>query len=203
MGRSAFGAVLVVAAVVVVVSAATGMLTPRAVLLVAWPVAAIACAVAQIIGRNLRFDVGGVRRSLVLPAMGVSLVAPLTMHALLSPLFGATSHDFLEWTGVSLILTAHVHVQLAVLASRALVRRQTGLPATSTAGLVGWCALASVIPVGAFAYVGDRGLDSPVLMALAGAGVAVQVLVLGPVFIVPMMRLLRAAADMERSAATA
>jgi hypothetical protein len=195
--RTGFGLTLVVAAAVALFAQTSLALHTGAVLLAAWPVAAVVGLLLQLLVRVARVDLSGMRRSLVLPAVGVSLLAPLSMHAVLAVWPVSGWRDFEGWVTVSLLMTGHIHILLAVLAVLALQRVWRGHKGMSSARVVAWCvgATAPLVLVGALVGGPSQGLE---LGLLGASAVAVQIAILGPVFIVPMMRLLRRAAERER-----
>ena len=114
----------------------------------------------------------GEERSLSMPMAGIALLAPLTIHLVVSMLFtrsGLILSSFDTWIRMSLVLVGLGHVVLAGLCVRfarrvarvTLAELEWGSPASGWAAL-GWTVLASCLP-GAIAL-----LIPPILVAATG-----------------------------------
>jgi hypothetical protein len=69
----------------------------------------------EVVRRDGRFLA---RRSLALPAIAVSLLAPLTLHWIFTSVVWNETRAFDEWIMVSLAIVGHAHIALAIFAAR-------------------------------------------------------------------------------------
>lgn len=103
--------------------------------------------------------------SLVAPAVAVSLVAPLSLHGVVSLLLGcgpsATTFD--DWVRLSLILVGHAHVALALRASFDAIAASEDRGSLRPLPAVGLATLVASVP-GVLAYA-----VPPVLVFITGA----------------------------------
>ncbi len=138
VGRVLFGSVLVVGAVVTVVAAllctkyeALEAAPTPSIFATTWLAALVAYVAGRIGGsvwvrvRGVPLQDGMLFPSLALPLVGMSLVTPLSLHALIS-LFMNDRLGFEEWTRMALVVVGHVHVALALMAARAAWRMSRG-----------------------------------------------------------------------------
>lgn len=87
--------------------------------------------------------------SLVVPAVGLALALPLTIHLLFFLLIGGDARGFGEWVGVSVRVVGLAHLVFAALfALRAHGLAETARPRMSIAELSAWTVLASAVPLG-------------------------------------------------------
>jgi hypothetical protein len=118
------------------------------------------------------------RLSVALPLAGIALLAPLTLHFLVSLVIAGSNHgetaaDFDVWIRWSALLVGHAHVVLAICGyrfARRLASRETATIALGTSrdgfAAVGWTTLASLVP-GAILF-----LVPPALVLFTGAAFA-------------------------------
>lgn len=175
-GRLFFGAVLVVGAVVFAVSVladgsppGVNATTASTVMHLAgvWLVAAVAYLVGRISGaarqrdRGIAVDDEAFAWSLALPMMGLSLLLPLSIHALAHVALGVD--HFAGWAAISVIVVGHAHLALAALCARAAFRVSRGEPRQSALAVLFIVAGVACVPgLVAFAI-------PPVLVFFTGA----------------------------------
>jgi hypothetical protein len=167
---------------------------PRLVLIVGAGVAVIAALIVRALPPPLHFY--GQRLSLWLPVVGVGLVAPLTMHALLSLVLPIDDDVFTNWCMLSVVTTAHIHLVFIALATRSVMRCFRGTSSMSTLHIWQWTTMSALLPTG-FILV-SRDLWQTAMFAVTALTVAL-VGVMGPAFMWPLMNTLRCAADAERA----
>lgn len=130
LGRSAFGAALIIGAVALVVSALTHG-DMRAVIAFSFWGACCAYVVGRVAGAARQRHLGDVPSdellapSLILPMVGLSLLMPLALHALVL-FINSSANQFNDWGRISLIIVGHAHIALAVLTGRAAWRVSRG-----------------------------------------------------------------------------
>jgi hypothetical protein len=170
-GRVAFGWTLIAGAALLVASALrdTGHgwfgfhdVHAAAILGITWLAAFVAAGITYL---TYRGEVT-LTTSLVVPACGMALVTPLTIHLLFTLLVKHDTSGFDEWAGLSLIATGIAHVVFAAMAMTRAYQLAKGEPALSLAAIyftcVGCGAIPFVVPI---IYVAFTGL--PILPLLA------------------------------------
>jgi hypothetical protein len=138
VGRVMFGSALVLGAVVLSVAAAllsmyeaVQVASTPLIFATTWLGALVAYVAGRIGGaafvkvRGLPLEDRLLFPSLALPLIGMSLVMPLTLHAVIS-LFLHDATGFEEWTRMSLVVVGHAHLALAALAGTAAWRMARG-----------------------------------------------------------------------------
>ncbi|MDP2339447.1 MAG: hypothetical protein Q8O67_00705 [Deltaproteobacteria bacterium] len=192
VGRVMFGSALVLGALVLVAAAATyskyqavtAAPTPL-IFATTWLGALVAYVVGRIGGaafvkvRGLPLQDSLLFPSLALPLVGMSLVAPLTLHAIIS-LFLDDATGFEEWTRMALLVVGHVHVALALMCARAAWRMSRGEQHISGVKIL-------------FITVGIACVPGVVLLALP----PVIVLATGVVFVPAMIAIMSRISDDE------
>jgi len=170
-GRVAFGWILIAGAAVLVASAfrstAGGWLGFRgvhaaAILGASWAAAFVAAGIAYLTYR------GEVRltTSLVVPACGMALMLPLSIHLAFCLLVRHDATGFDEWAGLSMIATGIAHVVFASLAMARAHQLARGEPAISVGMIYFTCVACGAIPfVVPVVYVALTGL--PIIPLLA------------------------------------
>lgn len=134
----------------------------------AWLVACLGYIGASPIARRIlaatrrrRADDDWLAASLVVPAVGLSLLLPLSLHMPFALLLGG-ARGFEAWAGMSVFIVGHAHVVLAVLTARralALVREDTP---RSPGSIYLITVIAAAIPFGVFYAI------PPILVAVTG-----------------------------------
>lgn len=161
-GRVAFGWVMIAGAAVLVTSALRGAGHSAAILGVTWLAAFVAACITYLTYR------GEVRltTSLVVPACGIALLLPLTLHLLFFTFVTHSTSGFDEWVTLSLIATGIAHVVFAIMAMTRAYQLARGEPAVSIVAIYFTCVANGAIPfVIPAAYVALTGL--PIIPLLA------------------------------------
>ncbi len=161
-GRLTFGLVLLGAVVVLVERARGGALDHAALWLAGiWAAALVGGTAARAVAAVWRVPTIGAVPALVVPAVGVALLAPITIQAPFVFVLG-TVHSFDWWITVAMTWMAPTHLVFAALVAaraRGLVRgRWTPTPRW----IFGATVMASAIPFAAFFLI------PPALVALTG-----------------------------------
>lgn len=194
VGRVLFGAVLIGAAVVVVVSflsmsrytAADRGFAPQFLFAGAWLFALVASTVGRVVGaawvrqRGRPIGDAGLFVSLAVPAVGISLLAPLSLHALVA-LFTTSPREFDEYARMASACVGHAHLVLAGLMVQCCWRLANGDTHMSALKIL-------------FITTGVSCVPGILAMAIP----PVVVLVTGALFIPAMVVLLERTADSER-----
>jgi hypothetical protein len=147
--RIAFGGVLIVGAAVLITSTFCGDTNELAILGQTWLSALAAAAVVRVTMARRPDRDGLASPGLVVPAVGLALLGPLSVHALV---FLATSspreaaRPFHEWVAMSVALTALAHGAFAVLSARRALALVRGRPAMSAGKIWGWVVGVSCVP---------------------------------------------------------
>lgn len=161
VGRFVFGVVLLAGVLAVLANLAVGpSVLPTALLIPAVWAAAIAAGLlasrlAPTPSRGLAVA------SLVVPSIGVALLAPLTVHWLVLELLGARA-DFDRWVQLSLVITGPTHVVFAALAGVRAYQLATGGRPIRAAAIYGICVLVSCVPFALYLFI------PPALVAATG-----------------------------------
>jgi hypothetical protein len=133
-----------------------------------------------------------------LPIVGVSLTAPVTMHALVSFLMSARDKGFADWCLLSCFLTTHIHITCIVLLVRATMKTFAGLPAATTTQVWQGTTLSALVPISLVMLLVEQQSEV-VFIAVAMTFVTTcLVATMGPVFMWPLMSVMRRAAEKER-----
>ena len=151
--RVAFGAVLLAGAAVMVAKGRLHMSTEDAqtpgVIAWTWLVAAVAAAKTYAIasylppaGRRDRL----LHLSLVVPAAGLALVLPLTLHLLWFQIVDHSVAGFDDWVGISILFAGFAHVVFALLASLRASQLARGVPAIPVSTIYFACVAAGSLP---------------------------------------------------------
>lgn len=89
------------------------------------------------------------RASLVIPAIGLACVLPLTMHGLWALLIHSTAHAYDNWFDTSLRVVGFAHVVFMILfAVHAQQLASTKRPGMTIGAIYSWTVLASCVPLG-------------------------------------------------------
>lgn len=153
VARVAFGAVLLVGAAVLVGKAQLHMSgddaqTPGIIAgtwLLATAAAAVAYAIASYLppaGRRDRL----LQLSLVVPAAGIALVLPISLHLLWCVALDRSLVGFDEWVGLSMLFAGFAHVMFALLACLRASQLARGVPAVSASTIYFACVAAGSLP---------------------------------------------------------
>ncbi|MBV8761243.1 MAG: hypothetical protein JO257_28355 [Deltaproteobacteria bacterium] len=154
LARIVFGAVLFIGAAVLALrsahdhdaGAAHALATTWAVAIGGW---ALVRLVVPITTRGAPAHDACLTESLVVPAVGLALVLPLTVHGLWGLLVGWHARDFDEWCGLAVRAVGFAHVVFALLfAVHARQLSTTERPGVSIAAIYGWTVMASTVPFG-------------------------------------------------------
>ena len=117
-----------------------------------WLGAVVTAAVVWGVARVVKPVPGGdalLRASLVIPALGLACVLPLSMHGLWALLVGSSAHAYDNWFDTSLRVVGFAHVVFMLLfAVHARQLASTKRPGMSIAAIYGWTVLASCMPLG-------------------------------------------------------
>ena len=151
--RVAFGAVLLVGAVVMVAKAQLHMTSDDAqtpdIIATTWLLAIAAGAVAYAIasylppaGRRDRL----LQWSLVVPAAGLALVLPLSLHLLWCVVLDRSLVGFDEWVGLSMLFAGFAHAMFVLLACLRASQLARGVPAVSVSTIYFACVAAGSLP---------------------------------------------------------
>ena len=166
--RVAFGAMLIAGAVTVAHGAVTEHrpfgLHQAAWFGVVWASALAAGLAAWLGGHALRIgrDPDQLAGSgLAVPAVGLALLGPLSIHLLLVPWLG-TLRDFDQWVIASLIITGTAHLALAVMSGIRAYQLARGDTALTVRTIYGVVVLVSCIPFVVLYLI------PPILVALTG-----------------------------------
>ena len=140
-GRIAFGAGLLAG---VVAMFATGGTHTARILELTWAVAFAAATVARMLPTPRR-DL--FTTSLVVPAVGLALVLPLSLHLVVMLALREPTASFDDWVQVSLLCVGFAHVVFAILfGTRASQLARTAAPPMKIRSIYGWSVLASTAP---------------------------------------------------------
>lgn len=171
-GRLAFGVVLIVGAVYLVLTMCSNGHGGREgdaarILGWTWLLAAGAGVAAWAIARWLPAppDTGAVlAKSLVLPTLGAALLLPLTLHLLVFRSVDSPSwaSQFDDWVGISLVITGPAHLVFAILSATRAYMLAIGRPALSPLKIYGFTVAASCLPFVLLLAI------PPVLVAITG-----------------------------------
>jgi hypothetical protein len=118
------------------------------------------------------------RRSLVVPAVGIALALPLSLHAIPFLLAG---EDFREWVCASIAAVGFAHLVFAVTFAMRAGQLADGEPRVTIRRIVKWSVIASLVPCGMF-------LLPEILTAITA------------LFVVPVLHMFDAIARRERDA---
>ena len=117
-----------------------------------WLGAVVTAALVWAVARIAKPVPGGdelLRASLVIPALGLACVLPLSMHGLWALLINSTAHAYDNWFDTSLRVVGFAHVVFMLLfAVHARQLASSKRPHMSIAGIYGWTVLASCVPLG-------------------------------------------------------
>jgi hypothetical protein len=122
VGRTVFGATLLTGTAVLVARLLT-MRVPGAFETIAltWLAAIALGLAAKRLAKNsapqVRDPVRRFDASFALPAAGIALVLPLTIHVVVASAIGVTARDFDDWARVSVAITGFAHITFALLAA--------------------------------------------------------------------------------------
>src|SRR6185436_14441224 len=153
VGRIAFGAVLVLGAVVLVRRVATTDDAGGAYLIPAvWAAAFAAYVIAGRIGSRRTLDNPDELASpgLVVPSVGVALLMPLTLHLPFALLIAREARAFDMWAMLSMIITGPTHLVLAALTAHRARQLATGRIPLSPMKIYGACVAVSCLPFAIF-----------------------------------------------------
>lgn len=156
MARVVFGAVLVIGACVLVYRVWSHRLElheheiAAGVLSWTWLVAIIAALVAHVAVSWSGGSLAGeklLRASLVVPAAGLALVLPLTIHLLWFRFVEGSVAEFDEWASLSMVFAGPAHVTFLITASRRASQLARGEPAMSVPAIYGLCVVTGMAPL--------------------------------------------------------
>jgi hypothetical protein len=152
-GRIAFGAALLAGMASIVVRSVHGDVRGAGHDLVVTWLAAIAIGAAVRLGvRWSRVFPGGdalLTASLVVPALGLAAVLPLSVHGLWALVTHGNARGFDQWFVLSVRVVGFAHVVFALLFAvhaRQLARAER--PGVTLGAIYGWTVLASAVPLG-------------------------------------------------------
>jgi hypothetical protein len=151
MGRLAFGITLLVGTAAMYLAAiedhyADGLHAGE-IVLVTWAAAfALGAAVRAACGRSTRSAAGLQRSSVVIPAVGVALLLPLTLLMFGLQLAGDRIHEFDMWVQVAPLFVGVPHIVFAAMLGTRAARLVTGRAAPSPWMIYGWSVVASAFP---------------------------------------------------------
>ena len=176
VGRIAAGATLIVgAAALVYLLAETRRPNVAYAIPVIWAAAAVAYVLGAVLGsrRTLDHALELAVPGLAVPAAGVALMLPLTLHLLVGVAFLSAVRHFDDWAAMSAIFTGPTHLVLAALVAQRAQQLATGVPAMTPAKIYGICVGVSCLP---FAIL----VLPPFLVALTGLPLAALMGWMGP-----------------------
>lgn len=117
-----------------------------------WLGAVVAGAITWLVARWCKPVPGGdalLRASLVIPALGLAAVLPLSMHGLWALLIDSSAHAYDNWFDTSLHVVGFAHVVFMLLfAVHARQVASSERPGMTIAAIYGWTVLASCVPLG-------------------------------------------------------
>ena len=150
LSRIVFGVILFVGAAVIALRSIHDHDEGAArTLATTWAVAIGGWAITRVGARWLPARDAWLRESLVIPAVGLALVLPLTAHGLWAVMRGWSARDFDEWCGISIRIVGLAHVVFALMfAIHARQVATTERPGISIAAIYGWTVAASAVPLG-------------------------------------------------------
>ncbi len=157
IARIAFGVVLLAGALALVAAAASGSwergrpprLSAAQILGYTWFAATVAAGAAYALAAALRLRLARDALfvpSLVVPAAGVALVLPITLHLLVALAIGSRSAAFDEWVEISLVVTGAAHLVFAALCMLRARRLAAGDATMTVAKLLGITVAAVCVP---------------------------------------------------------
>ena len=103
--------------------------------------------------------------SYVLPAIGVALMLPLTLHIPVALAVGVDMHAFDDWARLSMFITGPAHVIFAILVARRAGQLAKGRPAISTARIFITTLVVSSIPFAVIMFI------PPLVVGLTGVAI--------------------------------
>lgn len=185
LGRVCFGAALVAGAVVLVGSflsfssstAGAAGYGSQTLMAGAWLFACAASVVGHVVGRAVFALPGrplgddGLFASLAVPAVGISLFLPLSLHGLVGCVT-SSPRDFDEWARFGAAVVGHAHLALAGLVVVACWRMSRGEPHRSGLNIL-------LLTVAVAAVPGVLALGVPPLLVLVTGALFVPALVSG------------------------
>jgi len=184
-GRIVFGVVLILGAATVVErvmrvdhpgAAKTLAIIWLAAMVSGWVFAKLAAATSR------RIDVRDIfTLSYVLPAIGIALLLPLTLHIPVAIAIGELQ-SFDSWTQLSLAITGPAHIAFAVLAAVRAARLARGEPAMSSTKLYLVVVVVSAIPFAVMMFI------PPLVVGVTG------------ICIIPLVQRMRPLIERERGA---
>jgi hypothetical protein len=150
VGRTAFGAVLIVGMGVLVRRLAIDVERAGSAYLIpaTWAAAFAAYAITGWLGSRRTLDHADelAAGSLAVPAAGVALILPLTLHLLVGLALTRDLAAFDVWAAASAILTGPTHLAFAVLVARRARQLAAGAPAMPPNRIYGICVAVSCLP---------------------------------------------------------
>ena len=152
MGRMAFGAVLFAGTAAMWLTAfddrhAADRLYAGEIILATWAAAiVVGVVVTAVFGRSTRSAVSLRTPSVVIPAIGVALLLPLTLLLIGLMLAGDRLEQFDDWVRVAPLFVAVPHVVFAALLASRAASLAAGRPAISPWRIYGWGVVSSAFP---------------------------------------------------------